>query len=265
MKNVVLSYSNSPVCEYLGSHIFNICGVPTHNTTLAIRDSKVVVLCEDFVYDNLTLYEFSKIKISFEPAFYNKDGEETDGMGSSLSEALLVLSQHPLFNKVPKASFQFWRMFIIDAIIGNLDRNNGNWGVIVNKETGDVSFAPIYDNGNCLNDKWDDDKMKKFLEDKFLFLNEAYKGKTCYFTSDDGKKINPFQLIASGIYYECTVALKEVLDVFDLEKVKTLIDDLELLNDTQRVYYYYSIIRERVKFLKEALDSVKNVNELCTF
>ena len=34
LKNVVLSYSNSPVCEYIGSHIFQMLGIKAHQTLL---------------------------------------------------------------------------------------------------------------------------------------------------------------------------------------------------------------------------------------
>lgn len=51
MKNINLSYSNSPVCEYIGSRIYEIVGVPVHNTILGTRNNKVVVACEDFLQD----------------------------------------------------------------------------------------------------------------------------------------------------------------------------------------------------------------------
>lgn len=53
-------------------------------------------------------------------------------------------------------------MFVIDALIGNTDRNNSNWGIILRKD-GAKEIAPVYDNGNCLNNKWDDEKMQKVL------------------------------------------------------------------------------------------------------
>ena len=44
----------------------------------------------------------------------------------------------------------FGILFIIDSLIGNTDRHNGNWGFLVNKKTGQVTFSPIYDCGSCL-------------------------------------------------------------------------------------------------------------------
>jgi len=41
-------------------------------------------------------------------------------------------------------------MLVYDALIANRDRNPSNYGVIVNHETGDVRFAPLYDNCTSL-------------------------------------------------------------------------------------------------------------------
>lgn len=56
-------------------------------------------------------------------------------------------------------------MFVVDALIGNPDRNNGNWGLIY-KDHDILGLAPIYDNGNCLFDKWSDEKILSWSKDK---------------------------------------------------------------------------------------------------
>ncbi len=72
MKNINLSYSNSPVCEYIGSKIYELVGLPVHNTILGTRNGKIVVACEDFLKDGDRLYEFDKIKVTFEPHFRSR-------------------------------------------------------------------------------------------------------------------------------------------------------------------------------------------------
>lgn len=49
MKNIRLSYSNSPVCEYMGSQIYQIFGLSVHETILGERNGKTVVACGDFL------------------------------------------------------------------------------------------------------------------------------------------------------------------------------------------------------------------------
>lgn len=255
MKNVVLSYSNGPVCEYIGSHIYGLLEIPVHETVLAKRNQKLVVLCKDFMDNGQELFEFSKIKVSFEPALINSDGEETDGQGSALSETLLVLGQHPVFKGLQGVSDRFWDMFVVDAFIGNPDRNNGNWGVILDGNK--VTMAPVYDNGKCLNDKWDEDKMKRFLSDKSLFETEVYKGKVCYHTGKNGKKINPFHLISSDKYTDCTKALVRVVSRIDLDQIFKMVEEIPVLTDVQ-VRYYEEILKARARYLASLSEKLQD-------
>lgn len=47
-RKVEISYTTSPVSEYIGSHVYEIIGIPVHKTMLGIKDKKVVVACKDF-------------------------------------------------------------------------------------------------------------------------------------------------------------------------------------------------------------------------
>ena len=134
MKNINLSYSNSPVCEYIGSKIYELVGLPVHNTILGTRNDKIVVACEDFLMDGDRLYEFDKIKVTFEPRFLDSNGNETNGVGVDLYEIMMTIQEHPFLQDVPGVQEHFWNMFVIDALIGNTDRNNSNWGIILRKD-----------------------------------------------------------------------------------------------------------------------------------
>ncbi len=92
MKNIQLSYSNSPVCEYIGSNIYQIFGIDVHETILGIRNDKVVTACKDFLGDADRLYEFDKIKVTFEPRFLDSNGHETNGVGLDLYEMIYSIS-----------------------------------------------------------------------------------------------------------------------------------------------------------------------------
>lgn len=62
LKNVVLSYDNSPISEYVGSHIYEILGISVHKTILGMFNNKLVVACKDFLSDNQRLLEYRLIK-----------------------------------------------------------------------------------------------------------------------------------------------------------------------------------------------------------
>ena len=51
-------------------------------------------------------------------------------------------------------------MFVVDALIDNHDRNNGNWGIILNKENNTFKISPVYDNGASFYNKSDEVKIQ---------------------------------------------------------------------------------------------------------
>lgn len=246
MKNINLSYSNSPICEYIGSKIYELIGMPVHHTILGFRNNKIVVACEDFLEDGDRLYEFDKIKVTFEPNFLDSNGNETNGSGVDLYEILMTIKEHPFLQDVSGVTEHFWNMFVIDALIGNTDRNNSNWGIIVRKD-GAKEIAPVYDNGNCLNSKWDDVKMKMVLEDEKKLEAETYKARRCIYELH-GKKINPYQLIEGMTYKECNDAVMRLTPRIGdcIFLICKMIEDIPMLSEIQKQFYSI-IIKKRYK------------------
>ena len=235
MKNVRLSYSNGPVSEYIGSHIYHSIGLPVHETSLGTYNGKVAVACKDFLKNDEKLYEFEKLKVTFVPQFLDSNGNETNGTGCDLQEVLLTINEHKILNKIEGVEKRFWDMFVIDALIGNPDRNNGNWGVIIDSKN-NIRLAPVYDNGNCLNDKWDDEKMQHCLMEPKSLVAEAYKGKICIYELND-RRINPYKLIEAREYPGCNAALKRIVPNIDMSKIAKIIDEVPCISAIQKQFY----------------------------
>lgn len=260
LKNVDLSYSNSPLCEYIGSHIFKMLDIPVHKTELVKCNGKLCVLCEDFETLGRRLYEFRELKATFEKPFLDESGNESDGTGSKLSEALLVVREHHMFKQVPNCEERFWQMFIVDAIIGNKDRNDSNWGVLVKDNF--VELAPIYGNGNSLCNKWSEERMAKTIEESGLLEDIAYNSGYCWFTKDNGKPINAFHLIESNKYPKCTSQLKVILEKVDSDKIYGFIDSIQILTKTQKTFYK-SLLTTRIQELKRIYESITKEQLMC--
>lgn len=262
MENIKLSYSNSPVCEFVGSHVFQFLGIPVHETRLAVRNNKIVVMCKDFTEDK-RLYHFSELKATYEPAFLDLNGNVSDGCGTDIDEALQVIRTHPILAKISGVEDRFWQMFIIDFILGNPDRNNGNWGILVKGDK--IQLAPVFDNGNCLNDKWDDTKMNLFLNDINLLNGEAYGSKVCFY-SQKGKKIKFYKYLRNCTEAKCRANLQWVLEQWERNnvdsKLQSLLNSIEPITDTQRLFYS-TIINIRLNKLKELLN--RDVTEINCF
>ena len=96
-----------------------------------------------------------------------------------------VMEESKMINST-EVKEKFWDMFVVDSLIGNTDRHNGNWGFLLNKKNGEISFASIYDCGSCLNPMLEDVELENIsdTEVKNLAIN-------CYSClKENGKKIN---------------------------------------------------------------------------
>lgn len=74
-----------------------------------------------------------------------------------------VIEESKMINQ-KETKEKFRDMFIIDSLIGNTNRHNGNWGFILNENTVQIDFSPIYDCGSCLNPILEDEEIKKLAK-----------------------------------------------------------------------------------------------------
>ena len=69
---------------------------------------------------------------------------ETGGHGTELSDVLTTIDLQHFVDPVAVRR-RFWDMFVVDALLGNFDRHNGNWGFLVDERTGQSELAPVFD------------------------------------------------------------------------------------------------------------------------
>lgn len=238
-----LSYSNNIYSEYIGCHILEILGFEVQKTMLGIYKGKEVVLCKDFIEKGYRLFEFSQIKNSIEST------EGSSGYGTELTDVIHTIETQNLY-PVDQLKTFFWNLFIADALIGNFDRHNGNWGFLINEETKNIQIAPIYDCGSCLYPKLSDAMMLKYLSEPeeidkriYTFPNSALK--------INGKKINYYEFIVSDQYAECSDALIRIMNRIDLDKIQNIIEKAPGLSDIRKTFYN-KMLRERFeRIIKE--------------
>lgn len=158
-------FSLTPISEYLGSHIFDILGYPVHETMLGIRDGLLVVACKDFCNENERLFEIRTLKnihLTEMRATLNLDLHETgDDHLVNLHELFIHFAHNPEMKNIPGLRERFWDQVVIDGLLGNNDRNNGNWGVIVGPSGSRI--APIFDNGASFYPKKSESSIEKAL------------------------------------------------------------------------------------------------------
>ena len=239
-KNKNISYINNAFSEYVGSNIFKIVGFETQNTVLGKYfyngKEKIVCACEDFTDDENILYEFESLALSTNP----DKKIETD-----IEDIMEVLDENKMIHQ-EEIKEKFWDMFIIDGLIGNTDRHNGNWGFILNRNTKEIKFSPIYDCGSCLNPILKDEELERITE--IELKNLAINCYSCI--KENGKKINYMTFIKEMKNEECNSAIKRIFDKIDMEKINNFIDSIECLSNVRKEFYK-NIIEKRYLILEK--------------
>ena len=169
MRKTEISYTTTPLSEYIGSHIYQILGYPVHETKLGTKDNKLVVACKDFTDSHVRLQEFREIK-----NYYNKELEailedtvtDSNSVGSTSLHAVKAhLNYNSLLYMIDGMSERFWDCVMIDGLINNNDRNSGNWGILRYSD-GSLALAPVFDNGASFSTKISDEKINDMLKNE---------------------------------------------------------------------------------------------------
>ncbi len=242
-KNKNMSYTNSCISEYLGSHIFNLLGMNAQETILGTfvhnEIKRIAVACKDFETRGYVLKDFASVKNQIIDS-------NSNGYGTDINDILETIAKQQLLDAV-ELSTHFWDMFAIDALIGNWDRHNGNWGFLYNQETDDMLVAPVFDCGSCLYPQIDEDLIKKCLENQEEMNIRIYDFPTSAIMKNN-KRINYYSFIKSHEYKECDSAINRIKERVNLDKIFTLVDDVSCISDLQKEFLK-TIIRKRFEVL----------------
>ena len=243
-KNKNISYINNAYSEYVGSNIFRIVGFKVQNTILGKykynENDKIVCACEDFTDEENELYEFESIALSSNPD--KKIGTEVEDIMEVIQTNKMICSD---------TSKMFWKMFIIDALIGNTDRHNGNWGFLINVKTQKIEFSPIYDCGSCLNPLLEDTEIEKL--DEIAIKNLAINCYSCL--RENGKRINYINYIKKMKNKECNDAIKEIFLDIKINEINKFIDEIEGISNIRKAFYK-SIINYRYICIKDVYEII---------
>ena len=245
-KNRDMEYSNNVVCEYIGCHIFKMVGIPVQKTILGYfmvnHKKKLVVACQDFTHDGKVLQDFGSLK--------NQMIESSrSGYGTDLNEVLYTI-QHQQGMDPVLIEQRFWEMFVIDALIGNWDRHNGNWGFLYDSVNDSIELAPVFDCGSALFSQVDEENMQKIMDSKFETNRRVYDIPTSSLTQN-GKRLNYFRFFQEGDFSQCNDALIRLFPRIDIAGIEAMIQEIPVISQIQKTFYIhmlnarYSLILEQ--------------------
>lgn len=254
-RNPDMSYSNSCFSEYLGCQIFESVGIPVQKTLLgtytARGKERIVVACGDFTRPGVVLQDFASLKNQMIDS-------ERNGYGTELTDIQYTFSEQTSVDEAVLTT-RFWDMFIVDALIGNWDRHNGNWGFLYDTETDKMELAPVYDCGSCLYPQADEKIMRLVLENENERNLRIFEIPTSAIMLN-GKRIKYFDFISSLQNEDCNAALKRIVPKVDLIKINALVDGTPALTDLQRQFYETMLAERKRKILDFPLDKLKSIN-----
>lgn len=227
-----MSYTNSCISEYIGCKIYDSIGIPVQDVMLGTytTDSgkeKTVVACKDFATNGLTIQDFASLKNQIIDSERNGYGTELKDIVSTI-EKQTAIDSHML-------SERFWNMFVVDALIGNWDRHNGNWGFLYNNITDEVTLAPVYDCGSSLFPQADEKAIKEALSNQGQINDRVFNRPTSAITQN-GERINYFQFISACENKDCNAALKRITPKINMEAINDIIDETPIITDEHKSF-----------------------------
>lgn len=254
-----LSYTNSCISEYLCCHIFELLGIPVQQTLLGTYSvngkEKIVCACKDFTSDTVSFFDFCSIKNTIIDS-------ELNGKGTDINEVLETISLQQYVDPQKLSDF-FFDVFIADALVGNFDRHNGNWGFLFDRTSQKYEIAPVYDCGSCLLPQADDEMLRSIMADRGEFNSRIYNYPLSAIYHG-GKKINYHSFINSLEFKECNQALLRIAPRIDTEKINALVDETPYISDVQRTFYKAFIGARFEKIIAPAYKKVLAMNEEIT-
>lgn len=250
--NKEMSYTNSCISEYISCKVFESVGIPVQETVIGTYTSKgkekVVVACKDFTSQGITLQDFASLKNRIIDS-------ERNGYGTELADILSTIDEQTAMDSETLKT-RFWDMFIVDALIGNWDRHNGNWGFLYNNATDEVTLAPVFDCGSSLYPQADEDLMKKILSDKNEFNHRIFDIPLSAITYN-GKKINYFKFLSEGKFPDCNKALKQIASRIDMKKIYDIIDNTPTITELQKEFYKTMLTARKERIIDFSLNKLK--------
>ena len=251
LKPVALSYTNSCISEHIASSIFNMIGIKAQETLLGTYEvsgkMKVVCACRDFTEKRYRLFDFCSIKNTILES-------DSSGSGTELADILDTIEKQQ-YVESSLLMEHFWNVFVADALLGNFDRHNGNWGFLYDDVAGEAYVAPVYDCGSCLLPQADQKIMENVLVNEDMMNARIYQFPTSAIKLG-GRKINYYDFLMSAEEAECNAAIERMVPKIDLEQIEGFIDEVPYITDLQKKFYKRYITARFEQILKPTYDVI---------
>ena len=248
-------YANSCISEHLGCKIFRSMGIEAQDTLLGtyrLDDGreKMVVACRDFTENGDRFSPFLDVKNA---CLSSEEG----GAGTELDSIMIALKEQMWIEPEDLRRF-YWNMFVVDALIGNFDRHNGNWGFLVDR-CHVARIAPVFDCGSSLYPQLPVDQYRRVLDDRReIDLRLYVRPESCIHRN--GKRLGYLDFMSSDEVNDCSEAVRRMVPRVDIDRIADIIEGCEELSDIQREFYLTMVTERKEKILDMALEKLESLD-----
>lgn len=238
-----LSYINNAISEHISCSIYNIIGIPAQKTIIGEYidekgNTKIACACQDVRENGETMYEINKLELS--------------SLDNTHARTLSFSYMDEVFNKmdgiIPKEKLSdfYYKMFIVDAFIGNKDRHNGNWALLQSSDN--IRISPVYDCGSSLSP----------LVDESVVSSDA--GVKCAMNAhsvlvdDKGKHIKYCDFFKNELSPKIQKALLQIVPNINLDAIDKLVFNTEYLSRNRQDFYFSFLHTTYEKILIPAIE-----------
>lgn len=211
--------------------------------------TKVVCACKDFTAGGKRFFDFCSIKNTILDS-------ESGGSGTELSDILETLEKQQYVDPVMLTE-HFWNVFVVDALLGNFDRHNGNWGFLYDDAADQACIAPVFDCGSCLLPQADEKVMKEVLAHEDALNARIYQFPTSAI-KQNGRKINYYDFLSGMEYEDCKAAIRRIVPRIDMEQIREFLAEVPYISELQKEFYGRYIEARCDKILKPAWELVSS-------
>ena len=234
--------------EILASEIGRLVGVETqevrcahmHETHGSLITFFLKIKGHELVEE---LKEGGDLILPLHPQYDRKKGKDHNIF--YVKEVFDSLEQHVLFDG-------FLKQLVFDCLIGNTDRHQDNWGIIVNYEKESVRLAPAYDNTDCFGREIMAKHIDGFFENgKERLAAYVRRGRPHLRWSDDGinlQKIDHFEFLKrlAYIYPQIKTFAKQQTEFNDTD-IARILDNLGAVR-IKNAHYALSTKRRKLMY-----------------
>jgi 3-methyladenine DNA glycosylase AlkC len=184
-----------------------------------------------------------------------------------------------------KLFVDFLKILVFDAIIGNSDRHQSNWGFIkkirlpkknkfskifkYKKPKIKIKSAPIYDSGCCFGREFNENKIRNILDDDIQFESYLRKGRAeLRIDENKNNKISHYDLLKYICEQNVTDGniikeeIRKVIKKYDRTVIEDIVRNIDIsLDENIRTRYGLSKIRKDfiIKVIDARINKLKEV------